>query len=89
MCRKFPRKNKGKCLVFLSKEDGILDSQRSAALLSPFYEIVWDDVETHKFKKFPTIYNVLKPLNKVKRKKDDRKCRLCVYDTSFSRLSNG
>ncbi|EPE67195.1 hypothetical protein I140_06615, partial [Pasteurella multocida 93002] len=21
------------------------------ALLSPFYEIVWDDVETHKFKK--------------------------------------
>ncbi|AAK02909.1 alpha/beta hydrolase YcfP [Pasteurella multocida] len=47
----FREKNKGKCLVFLSKEDGILDSQRSAALLSPFYEIVWDDVETHKFKK--------------------------------------
>ncbi|EJS90062.1 hypothetical protein AAUPMC_08892, partial [Pasteurella multocida subsp. multocida str. Anand1_cattle] len=41
------KKNKrGKnSLVFLSKEDGILDSQRSAALLSPFYEIVWDDVE--------------------------------------------
>ena len=48
---KFREKNQGKCLVFLSIEDGILDSQRSAQELSPFYEIVWDKTESHKFKK--------------------------------------
>ncbi|TNH04977.1 alpha/beta hydrolase [Testudinibacter sp. TR-2022] len=47
----FREKNKGKCLVFLSTEDGILDSQRSADTLSRFYQIVWDDKESHKFKK--------------------------------------
>ncbi|SUC09496.1 alpha/beta hydrolase YcfP [Pasteurella canis] len=47
----FREKNRGDCLVFLSKDDGVLDSRRSADVLSPFYEIIWDEVETHKFKK--------------------------------------
>ncbi|GJJ79568.1 UPF0227 protein [Pasteurella canis] len=47
----FREKNRGNCLVFLSKDDGVLDSRRSADVLSPFYEIIWDEVETHKFKK--------------------------------------
>ena len=47
----FREKNKQQCLVFLSTEDGILNSQRSAETLSPFYEIVWDEKESHKFKK--------------------------------------
>ncbi|KGQ70749.1 hypothetical protein A1D23_12335 [Chelonobacter oris] len=47
----FREKNRGKCLVFLSTEDGILNSQHSAETLSPFYEIVWDETESHKFKK--------------------------------------
>lgn len=47
----FRSKNQGNCLVFLSTDDEVLDSQRSAETLSPFYEIVWDEVETHKFKK--------------------------------------
>ncbi|MGR3808840.1 hypothetical protein SAMN05660772_00199 [Pasteurella testudinis DSM 23072] len=47
----FRDKNRGKCLVFLSTDDGILDSQRSADTLSPFYDIVWDENESHKFKK--------------------------------------
>lgn len=47
----FRLKNKGNCLVFLSSRDEVLNSQRSAEVLSPFYEIVWDDTETHKFKK--------------------------------------
>ncbi|MEE3608057.1 alpha/beta hydrolase YcfP [Avibacterium paragallinarum] len=47
----FRVKNQGNCLVFLSTQDEVLDSQRSANVLSPFYEIVWDDNEGHKFKK--------------------------------------
>ena len=47
----FREKNKQQRLVFLSTEDGILNSQRSAETLSPFYEIVWDEKESHKFKK--------------------------------------
>lgn len=46
----FRLKNKGRCLTFLSVEDEVLDSQRSADVLLPFYEIVWDTKETHKFK---------------------------------------
>ena len=47
----FRLKNRGNCLVFLSTQDETLDSQRSAETLSPFYEIVWDDTQSHKFKK--------------------------------------
>lgn len=47
----FREKNRNHCLVFLSRDDGILDSQRSADTLSPFYDIVWDETESHKFKK--------------------------------------
>ena len=46
----FRVKNKGRCLVFLSVEDGVLDSKRSAEVLSPYYDIVWDENENHKFK---------------------------------------
>ncbi|MDG6894111.1 alpha/beta hydrolase YcfP [Volucribacter amazonae] len=48
---KFRSKNQGKCLVFLSKQDETLDAKASADLLSPFYEVVWDEQESHKFKK--------------------------------------
>ncbi|WP_040976183.1 alpha/beta hydrolase YcfP [Necropsobacter massiliensis] len=47
----FRQKNKGHCLVFLSRQDEYLDSSRSAETLSPFYEVIWDAVETHKFSK--------------------------------------
>lgn len=46
----FRLKNKGRCLVFLSVNDGVLDSQRSAEVLSPYYDVIWDAVESHKFK---------------------------------------
>lgn len=48
---KFRNKNQGNCLVFLSKQDEILDAKASADLLSPFYEVIWDEQESHKFKK--------------------------------------
>ena len=44
-------KNRGNCLVFLSTQDEVLNSQRSSEVLSPFYEIIWDESESHKFKK--------------------------------------
>lgn len=47
----FRVKNQGRCLVFLSMQDESLDSQRSAETLAPFYEVIWDETESHKFKK--------------------------------------
>ena len=46
----FRQKNAGRCMVVLSSEDEVLDNQRSASLLSPHYDVVWDDNQTHKFK---------------------------------------
>ncbi len=46
----FRQKNRDRCLVILSREDEALDSQRTAAELHSFYEIVWDDEQGHKFK---------------------------------------
>ncbi|MDI5823426.1 hypothetical protein MJI95_36760, partial [Salmonella enterica subsp. enterica serovar Kentucky] len=42
-----------RCLVILSRHDEALDSQRSAQALHPYYEIVWDEEQTHKFKNPP------------------------------------
>ncbi|RTZ16532.1 alpha/beta hydrolase [Vibrio aquaticus] len=47
----FRTKNKGRCLVVLSKEDEIHDNSKSAAELEDYYDIVWDETQTHKFKK--------------------------------------
>ncbi|MBJ7221106.1 MULTISPECIES: alpha/beta hydrolase YcfP [unclassified Brenneria] len=46
----FREKNRKRCLVVLSREDEMLDSQRSEQALSDYYEIIWDDIQTHKFK---------------------------------------
>ena len=48
---KFRTKNKGKCMVVLSSHDEALDSKTTAAELESYYDIVWDEVETHKFEK--------------------------------------
>lgn len=34
----------------LSRHDEALDSQRSAEVLHHYYEIIWDEEQTHKFK---------------------------------------
>lgn len=44
-------KNKQRCLVILSEQDEILDNKRSAEELSPYYDIIWDNTQGHKFKK--------------------------------------
>lgn len=46
----FREKNRGNCLVFLARHDEQLDARRSAEVLSPFYEIIWDENEEHRFK---------------------------------------
>lgn len=47
----FRIKNQGRCLVILSKNDEQLDTQRISSELSPYYSVVWDETQTHKFKK--------------------------------------
>lgn len=46
----FRKKNRYRCLVILSRHDEALDSQRSSETLHQYYEIVWDEEQTHKFK---------------------------------------
>ena len=46
----FREKNRDRCLVVLSRQDEALNSQRSAELLHHYYEIIWDEEQTHKFK---------------------------------------
>ncbi|CAH0533794.1 hypothetical protein VST7929_01669 [Vibrio stylophorae] len=47
----FRQKNRARCLCFLSSKDEALNSQSSFDELSPYYDIVWDQKESHKFKK--------------------------------------
>jgi len=44
-------KNKGRCLVILSRHDEMLDNHKTAQALEDYYDIIWDDAESHKFKK--------------------------------------
>ncbi|CAM3557605.1 hypothetical protein VA7868_00995 [Vibrio aerogenes CECT 7868] len=47
----FRTKNKGRCLVILSRNDEVLDHRRTMTELSDYYDIIWDDEQSHKFKK--------------------------------------
>jgi predicted esterase YcpF (UPF0227 family) len=44
-------KNSGRCLVILSQHDELLDNQYSAQELEGYYPIIWDENQSHKFKK--------------------------------------
>ncbi len=47
----FRSKNRDSCLVFLSRKDEIRDNQVTAVEFEPYYKVVWDETETHKFQK--------------------------------------
>ena len=47
----FREKNKGNALVLLSSLDEVVNANRSADALAPYYDIIWDDIETHEFNK--------------------------------------
>ena len=44
-------KNKGRCLVILSRNDEIHDNSNTAEELEDYYDLIWDEKESHKFKK--------------------------------------
>ncbi|ENH2176398.1 alpha/beta hydrolase [Escherichia coli] len=46
----FREKNRDRCLVILSRNDEALNSQRTSEELHHYYEIVWDEEQSHKFK---------------------------------------
>lgn len=48
----FREKNKGNALVLLSSLDEVVNANRSADALAPYYDIIWDDIESHAFNKF-------------------------------------
>ncbi|KKD00673.1 alpha/beta hydrolase YcfP [Photobacterium halotolerans] len=47
----FREKNIGKCLCILSTHDEVLDNQAINRTLDAYYQVIWDDTQTHKFKK--------------------------------------
>jgi len=47
----FRKKNAGNCLCILSTHDEVLDNRLTSDALDDYYEIIWDETETHKFKK--------------------------------------
>ncbi len=46
----FRNKNSGKCICILSSGDEVLDNGESERELKEYYDIVWDDSQTHKFR---------------------------------------
>ena len=46
----FRKKNAGKCICFLSVNDEVMDNSRTASELKEYYDIVWDEQQSHKFK---------------------------------------
>ena len=59
----FRTKNKGNALLFLSRHDETMDNTLSAAALEAYYEVIWDEKETHKFKKISQHLQRLKAFN--------------------------
>lgn len=46
----FRKKNAGKCICILSVNDEVMDNSRTASELKEYYDIVWDEQQSHKFK---------------------------------------
>ncbi|MCE0492864.1 alpha/beta hydrolase YcfP [Vibrio salinus] len=47
----FRLKNLNRCLVILAQQDELLDTQRIFTELDRYYSVIWDETQTHKFKK--------------------------------------
>ncbi|KAA9001211.1 alpha/beta hydrolase [Affinibrenneria salicis] len=62
----FRERNRERCLVVLSRQDEMLDSQRSARVLQSYYDIIWDEDQPHKFK------NISPHLQRIKTFKQQR-----------------
>ena len=49
--QEFRTQNKKQCLVILSKNDEVHDNIKTSAELESYYDIIWDNTQSHKFKK--------------------------------------
>ncbi|MEJ2762449.1 alpha/beta hydrolase YcfP [Photobacterium sp. MCCC 1A19761] len=47
----FRKKNAGNCLCILSTNDEVLDNRSTEQVLGAYYDIIWDETQSHKFKK--------------------------------------
>lgn len=56
----FRKKNSGNCLCILSVQDKVRDNRDTERELKNYYDIMWDEHETHKFK------NILRHLQRMK-----------------------
>ncbi len=56
----YREKNRQNCLVLLAKNDEVMDTTLIADELIQYYPIVWDESETHKFKKISQHLELIK-----------------------------
>ena len=49
--QEFRTQNKKQCLVILSENDEVHDNLKTSAELESYYDIIWDNTQSHKFKK--------------------------------------
>ncbi|WP_159564361.1 alpha/beta hydrolase YcfP [Budvicia diplopodorum] len=61
----FRTKNKDNCLVILSRQDEVLDSQRTADALNQYYNIIWDEQQSHKFKQISSHLMAIKSFKQL------------------------
>lgn len=61
----FREKNRDRCLVILSREDGVLDSSTTAEKLHHYYPVEWDDKQSHKFKDISTHLQRIKAFKNI------------------------
>jgi len=61
----FREKNRDRCLVILSREDGVLDSSKTAEKLHHYYPVEWDKKQSHKFKDISTHLQRIKAFKNI------------------------
>ncbi|RKF19537.1 hypothetical protein DBZ36_03460 [Alginatibacterium sediminis] len=61
----FRHQYKGRCHVVLSRNDDVLDNTATEIELSPFYSIIWDEQQSHKFKDISAHLALAKELRSV------------------------
>jgi len=61
----FREKNRDRCLVILSREDGGLDSSKTAEKLHHYYPVEWEEHQTHKFRDISTHLQRIKAFKNI------------------------
>ncbi|AZQ10033.1 MULTISPECIES: alpha/beta hydrolase YcfP [Shewanella] len=56
----FRQKNSGKSLCILSRFDEVQDNNRTESILAPFYPVLWDEEQSHKFPSLGTYLPVIR-----------------------------